>query len=79
MIQSFEAVANADPAEKATKLSQGIAHALNCTGFGLLVAIISIVAFGYFQLRIQRAENDMIEGSMSLLNLVVANRDKLKE
>ncbi len=79
MIQSFRAVASADPAEKATKLSEGIAHALNCTGFGLLVAIISIVAFGYFQLRIQRAENDMIEGSMSLLNLVVANRDKLKE
>ena len=79
MIQSFRAVAAADPAEKAAKLSEGISHALNCTAFGLLVAIISIVFFGYFQLRIQRAENEMIEGSMSLLNLVVANRDKLKE
>ncbi len=31
------------------------------------------------QLRIQRAENDVTESSMSLLNLVASNRDKLKE
>jgi biopolymer transport protein ExbB/TolQ len=79
MIGSFRAVAAADPAEKAARLSEGISHALNCTAFGLLVAIISIIFYGYFQLRIQRAENDMVESSMNLLNLVVANRDKLKE
>lgn len=79
MITSFRAVAAADPAEKAVELSKGISHALNCTAFGLLVAIISIVAYGYFQLRIQRAENDVTESSMSLLNLVASNRDKLKE
>lgn len=79
MITSFRAVAAADPAEKAMELSKGIAHALNCTAFGLLVAIISIVAYGYFQLRIQRAENDVTESSMTLLNLVASNRDKLKE
>jgi len=79
MITSFRAVAAADPAEKAQKLSEGISHALNCTAFGLLVAITSIIAYGYFQLRIQRAENEMIEASMSVLNLVAANRDKMKE
>lgn len=79
MIGSFRAVAAADPAEKAARLSEGISHALNCTAFGLLVAIVSIVFYGYFQLRIQRAENDMVETSMNLLNLVVANRDKLKD
>lgn len=79
MIQSFRAVSEADQAAKAQLLSQGISHALNCTAFGLLVAIISIVAFGYFQLRIQRAENELIEGSMTVLNLVVANREKVKE
>ena len=79
MISSFRAVSAADPAEKAQKLSEGISHALNCTAFGLLVAIISIVAYGYFQMRIQKAENDVIEGSMSLLNLVVANREKIRE
>lgn len=79
MITSFRAVSAADPAEKAQRLSEGISHALNCTAFGLLVAIISIVFYGYFQLRIQRAENEVMEASMSVLNLVVANRDKLKD
>ena len=79
MIQSFRAVTEADQAAKAQLLSAGIAHALNCTAFGLLVAIISIVFYGYFQMRIQRAENDLIEGSMTVLNLVAGNRDKVKE
>lgn len=79
MIQSFRAVAAADPAQKAEELSRGISHALNCTAFGLSVAIISIVAYGYFQLRIQRAENEVIESSMNVLNLVASNRDKIKD
>ncbi len=79
MIVSFLNVSAADPATKAQKLSEGISHALNCTAFGLTVAIISIVAFGYFQHLIQRAENEMVESSMSLLNLVVANREKIKD
>lgn len=79
MIGSFRAVAAADPATKALELSKGISHALNCTAFGLLVAIISIVAYGLFQHRIQKTENEVIETSMSLLNLVVANREKIKD
>jgi biopolymer transport protein ExbB/TolQ len=79
MISSFRAVAEADPATKSQRLSEGIAHALNCTAFGLLVAIISIVAYGYFQLRIQRAEGEVHEASMTVMNLVAANRDKLRD
>lgn len=79
MISSFRAVAKADPATKAQLLSEGISHALNCTGFGLLVAILSIVFYGIFQHRIQKIENEMVETSMTLLNLVASNRDKLKD
>lgn len=79
MIGSFRAVAAADPATKALELSKGISHALNCTAFGLMVAIVCIVAYGLFQHRIQKTENEVIETSMSLLNLVVANRDKIKD
>lgn len=79
MIGSFRAVASADPATKAVLLSQGISHALNCTGFGLTVSIVAIVAYGLFQHMIQKAENEMIETSMSLMNLVASNRDKLKD
>ena len=79
MITSFRGVANADADKKAIELSNGISHALNCTAFGLVVAIVSIIAYAYFQLRIQRAENEVMEGSMSVLNLVASNRDKLKD
>lgn len=78
LITSFGGVAKADAATKAALLSQGISEALNCTAFGLLVAIISIVFFGFLQIRIGRAINDMIETSMRLMNLIVSNRDKLK-
>ncbi len=79
MIGSFRAVSKADPATKAQLLSEGISHALNCTGFGLIVAILAIVFYGLFQHMIQKAENEMLETSMSLMNLVAANRDKIKD
>lgn len=78
LITSFGGIAKADPATKAALLSQGISEALNCTAFGLLVAIIAIVFFGFLQIRIGRAINDMIESSMNLMNLIVSNRDKIK-
>jgi biopolymer transport protein ExbB len=79
MIGSFRAVSSADPATKAQLLSEGISHALNCTGFGLMVAITCILFYGLFQHMIQKSENEMIETSMSLLNLVSSNRDKLRD
>lgn len=79
MITSFKGVATEEGARKAEILSAGISHALNCTAFGLLVAIIAIVAYGFFQHRIQKTENEVVETSMSLLNLIVANRDKMKD
>lgn len=78
LIHSFGAVAKADPGEKAQRLSMGIAEALNCTAFGLIVAIVSIVAYGYFQIRVSRVLNDVVESSMSMMNVVVANREKVK-
>jgi biopolymer transport protein ExbB len=79
LITSFGGVAKADQATKAAALSQGISEALNCTAFGLLVAIVAIVTYGFFQIRIGRAINDMQESSMTLLNLVVSNREKMKD
>lgn len=79
MIRSFSAVADADNATKAVELSKGISHALNCTAFGLIVAIISIISYAYFQMMIQRAENEMMESSMQMINLVSANRDKIRD
>lgn len=79
LITSFGGVAKADQSLRAQMLSKGISEALNCTAFGLLVAIVAIVAYGFFQMRIGKAVNDMVESSMTLMNLVVANRDKMKD
>lgn len=79
LIRSFGSIAAADPVEKANMLSKGISEALNCTAAGLAVAIPALIAYGYFQIRVARMQNDMVESSMSLMNMVVANRDKVKE
>ena len=77
LIKSFGGVAEVDAATKAAVLSKGISEALNCTAFGLGVAIVAIVAYGFFQIRIGRATNDLLESSMNLMNCVVSNRDKV--
>ena len=76
LIRAFSGVAEADAATKAAHLSKGISEALNCTAFGLLVAIISITAYGFFQMKISRSINDLLETTMNLMNHVVSNRDK---
>ncbi len=76
LIRAFGGVAESDAATKAALLSKGISEALNCTAFGLFVAIIAIVAYGFFQIQISRAINDMLESTMNLMNHVVSNRDK---
>ena len=74
----FCAVATANPADKATILSQGISEAMNCTAFGLIVAIPSLVAFSLLQGRTQHMIDDINETSVGVLNLIVANKDKMR-
>ena len=78
LITCFEAVATVNPADKATILANGISEAMNCTGFGLLVAIPALVAFSILMGRTQSIINDINETSVSVLNLIVNNRDKFK-
>lgn len=78
LIRCFEAVANVNPADKATILAAGISEAMNCTGFGLLTAIPALVAFSVLMGRTQHLINDINETSVSVLNLIVSNRDKFK-
>lgn len=78
LIQCFEAVANVNPADKATILAQGISEAMNCTGFGLITAIPALIAFSILNGRTQHLINDINETSVSVLNLIVQNREKFK-
>lgn len=78
LIQVFGGVGAANPADKAALLSQGISHVMNCTGFGLIVAIIALLCYSILQGRTQAMLDDINETSVGLLNLVVANKDKMK-
>lgn len=51
LIGAFAALGNADPAQKADLLSSGISEAMNCTAFGLMVAIPTLLLHSYLQSR----------------------------
>jgi biopolymer transport protein ExbB/TolQ len=78
LIGAFGAVANANPADKATILASSISEAMNCTAFGLLVAIPALVAYSVLQGRSQHMLEEINESSVAVLNLIVANKDKMK-
>ena len=78
LIRCFGAVANANPADKATILSQGISEAMFCTAFGLGTAIPALVLYSVLQGRTQRMVDEINESAVGVLNLIVANKDKMK-
>lgn len=77
MITCFAAVANVSAEQKSQVLSAGIAEAMNCTAFGLGTGILALVAYSLLQGRTQHMIDDINETSVGVLNLIVANRDKI--
>jgi biopolymer transport protein ExbB len=77
MIAAFGAVANLPPAEKAKVLASSISEALNATGFGLLVSIVLFAAWGFLNSWSQRVIDDVHEASVSTLNFILTNKDKI--
>jgi len=79
LITSFGAVSgeSVDPSQKARILAQGISEAMNCTAFGLIVAIMGLIAFAVLNGKTQTLEDDINEASVQVLNLVVTNRQKV--
>ncbi len=68
MIQSFAAVAHANPAEKAALLAAGISEAMNCTAAGLIVAIPALLAFAILQNRANILADDMNHAALKAFN-----------
>ena len=79
LIKAFGAVGgeSVDPSQKARILAEGISEAMNCTAFGLISAITSLSGFAIMQGKTQGLEDDINEASVVVLNLVVANRQKV--
>ena len=79
LISSFGAVSgeSVDPSQKARILAEGISEAMNCTAFGLIVAIIGLIGYAILNGKTQSLEDDINEASVQVLNLVVTNRQKV--
>jgi biopolymer transport protein ExbB/TolQ len=66
LIRSFGAVASASASEKATELARGISEAMNCTAFGLIVAISALLIYAALQNRAHRMSDDVKHAVQSL-------------
>lgn len=76
LIGAFKAVAGVSPDQKAAMLSSSISLAMNCTAFGLFVAIPLLALFGYIQTRATETVDDIHEVAVRTLNFILSNRSK---
>jgi biopolymer transport protein ExbB len=72
---AFSAVGAADPAQRSAFLAAGISQALNTTSFGLIVAVPTLIAHGYYVSAVERIVDHVDEVSIRL----VRSLDKLQK
>jgi biopolymer transport protein ExbB/TolQ len=77
LIKTFAALGGASAAEKATMLSEGISEAMNCTAFGLIVAIPSLIVYGVLQGRVTRINNDIDASMVPIINALAEYEGKV--
>jgi biopolymer transport protein ExbB/TolQ len=70
LIVAFHAISGAEPGEKATLLAKGIANAMNCTCFGLILAIPCLFFHSVLQSKTNRLLDDIEEYSTKTINLL---------
>lgn len=75
LIGAFAALGAADPTEKADLLSAGISEAMNCTAFGLMVAIPTLMIHAWLQSR-TTALVDGLEGVCARFVSTVCGRSR---
>jgi len=78
MIKSFGAAAGADASRKASLLAEGISEAMNCTAFGIAVAVIGLIGYAILQGKTQSLTDDINEVTVQVVNLVVSHRQAMK-
>lgn len=71
LIAAFTAVAHADPAEKATLLSQSISVAMNTTAFGLISAIPLLLVHSLLQNKTVAIVDSIEMAGVKFLNAIV--------
>lgn len=76
LIQSFAAAAKTDPTQKAELLATGISEAMNCTAYGLIVAIFALVCYALLQGKTQNLIDEMKETAFETRNLLPLHEAK---
>ena len=77
LIHAFTAVATANPAEKANLLAASISEAMNCTAFGLMVAVPLLFVHSFLQSKTSQLIASLETGAVKFLT-VVADRQSAK-
>jgi len=70
LIHAFTAVSNANPAEKAELLSASISIGMNCTAFGLMVAIPLVLIHSLLQTKTTEIVDSLEMASVKFLNAI---------
>lgn len=70
LIQSFSAVAQADPAQKAELLTLGISKAMNTTFLGLICAISIMVIHAVLSSKAEKIVGEIDEFSVKLMDMI---------
>jgi biopolymer transport protein ExbB/TolQ len=78
MIKSFGGAANADPSTKSTLLAEGIAEAMNCTAWGIGVALLALIGYALLNGKAQTLTDDINEVTVQVVNLVTTHRQAMK-
>ena len=73
LIAAFTAVASADPAQKASLLSQSISVAMNTTAFGLIAAIPLLLIHSILQTKTNEIVDSFEMAGIKVINLLSAN------
>jgi biopolymer transport protein ExbB len=70
LIHAFTSVATANPAEKANLLAASISEAMNCTAFGLMVAVPVLFIHAFLQTKTGDLISSLETAAMKFLTLV---------
>lgn len=74
LIGAFAAIGQADPAQRQALLSKGISEAMNCTAFGLLTAIFTMIVHSILTNKANRLLEEIDEFGVKLLDLLSARK-----
>lgn len=77
LISAFAAVATVNPAEKANLLSASISVAMNCTAFGLMVAVPLVLIHAVLQTKTTQLVDSLEMAAVKFLNSITERRSEV--